>query len=130
MNVQTASLPTGFLVVLIVLGLVQLTLDVVALVDLVRRPVDRVALGNKWVWVAIILLVNLLGAILYLVVGRKPAQAVPVQPAARPAPAAGSIADALYGPRPGATPPATPPTPAPGPYDEAPRPGADGTEPR
>ena len=99
MNVQTASLPTGFLVVLIVVGVVQLTLDVVALVDLVRRPVDRVALGNKWVWVAIILLVNLLGAILYLVVGRKPAPAADVP---SPGPASmrpASIADSLYGPR-------------------------------
>lgn len=130
MNVQTASLPTGLLVVVVVLGLVQLTLDVVALVDLVRRPLDRVALGNKWVWVAIILLVNLLGAILYLAVGRRPAQAAPVPPPARQAPAAGTIADALYGPRPGATPPVTPSAPAPGPDDEAPRPGADGTEPR
>ena len=127
MNVQTASLPTGFVVVLVVVGLVQLTLDVVALVDLVRRPVDRVVLGNKWVWVAIILLVNLLGAILDLAVGRKPAPAADVP---SPGPASmrpGTIADSLYGPRdvaPG--PPA-----GQGPNVEGPRPdGSDGGEPR
>lgn len=99
MNVSMGSLPTGFLVVVVVLGIVQLTLDVVALVDLARRPVERVALGNKWVWVAIVLLVNLLGAILYLAVGRRPAppdEVPPPPPPTRP----GSVADSLYGPRP------------------------------
>ncbi len=103
MNAQLSDLPVGVLVVLGVAGLVQLTLDVVALVDLVRRPVDRVALGNKWVWVAIILLVNLLGAILYLVVGRKPAPAAEVPlPSASSASSASrteGIADSLYGRR-------------------------------
>jgi len=99
-STQLADLPTGVLVFLAVAGLVQLTLDVVALVDLVRRPVDRVAMGNKWIWVAIILLVNMLGAILYLVVGRKPAPAaeVPV-PSAPSASRTENIADSLYGRR-------------------------------
>lgn len=57
-------------VVLGVLAAVQITLDVIALVDLYRRPVSQVRTGNKWAWVAIILLINLLGAILYLTVGR------------------------------------------------------------
>jgi len=100
MNAQFADLPTGVLVVVIVAGLIQLTLDVIALVDLYRRPVDRVALGNKWVWVAIILLVNLLGAILYLVVGRKPAPAAEFLPPSSPsASRTEGIADALYGNR-------------------------------
>ena len=102
MSTQLSDLPVGVLVVLGVAGLIQLTLDVVALVDLVRRPVERVAMGNKWIWVAIILLVNLLGAILYLVAGRKPAPAPEVPP---PSPASASrtetIADALYGGRDG-----------------------------
>ena len=100
MNAQLSDLPVGVLVVLGVAGLVQLTLDVVALVDLVRRPVDRVAMGNKWVWVAIILLVNLLGAILYLVVGRKPAPAAEVPLSSAPsASRTENVADALYGRR-------------------------------
>ena len=127
MNVATASLPTGFVVVLVVLGLVQLTLDVVALVDLVRRPVERVALGSKWVWVAIILLVNLLGAILYLAIGRKPA---PVADVPSPGPASlrpGNVADSLYGPRDATAGPAA----EPGPGVDGPRPdGPGGVEPR
>ena len=100
MNVQLSDLPVGLVVAMVVLGIAQLALDVAALVDLYRRPADRVATGNKWVWVAVILLVNLLGAILYFVVGRKPA---PVQDAAQPpapsAARAADIADSLYGRR-------------------------------
>ena len=94
-------MPVGLLVVLVLLGVAQLTLDVIALVSLYRRPIDQVALGNKWVWVAIIALVSLLGAILYLVAGRR---AAPVtESAERRAPSSSAppeaIADALYGPR-------------------------------
>ncbi len=100
MNAQLADLPTGFLVVAVVVGLIQVTLAVVALVDLSRRPVDRVTLGNKWVWVAIILLVSLFGAIIYLAVGRQPAPTAETPaPSAPSASRSESIADALYGPR-------------------------------
>ncbi|MHB1491063.1 MAG: PLD nuclease N-terminal domain-containing protein [Cellulomonas sp.] len=102
MNAQLADLSTGVRVFILVAGVIQLTLDVVALVDLVRRPVDRVAMGNKWIWVAIILLVNLLGAILYLVAGRKPEPAAEVPlPSAPSASRTASIADSLYGRRDG-----------------------------
>lgn len=95
-----SSVPTGVLIAVGVLAILELGLDVFALVDLARRPKHTVALGNKWVWVAIILLVNLLGAILYLVVGRQPAPPPEDSgPAASAAPNATSIADALYGER-------------------------------
>jgi hypothetical protein len=98
--VSLASLPVGVLIAVGMLAILELGLDVFAFVDLARRPKNMVALGNKWVWVAIILLVNLLGTILYLVVGRQPAPPpeYPV-PAASTAPSATSIADALYGER-------------------------------
>lgn len=92
-----AVLPAWMVAVLAVVALAEVVLDVVALIDLYRRPIDRVALGNKWAWVAIIILVNLLGAILYFIVGRRPA---PTDETAAPAVSAerrGSIADALYG---------------------------------
>jgi hypothetical protein len=91
------TLPTWTVIVLVLVGVVEVALDVVALVDLYRRPIERIALGNKWVWVAIIVLVNLLGAILYFVVGRRPRPAG--EPTAAPVSAErrGSIADALYG---------------------------------
>jgi len=99
MNPSLADLPTGVLVVLVVAGILQLTLDAIALIDLYRRPADRVALGNKWVWVAIILLVNILGAILYLVVGRRPAPVADVVQQSSSASRTASIADSLYGRR-------------------------------
>lgn len=84
--------------VLVAIALVEVGLDVYALVDLYRRPADQVVLGNKWIWVAIILLVNLLGAILYLAIGHKPAPAPEVPSEAVPAPRIDSIVDSLYGP--------------------------------
>jgi hypothetical protein len=46
----------------------QAALMLVALVDLVRRERTR---GPKWVWAAVIVLVNLFGPIIYLVAGRE-----------------------------------------------------------
>ncbi len=100
MNPELSTLPTGILVVIGIVLVIEITLDVIALVSLYRRPLSEVALGNKWVWVAIILLVNLLGPVLYFVIGRK--AGVPVDGPAS-APGSGtttdSIADRLYGPR-------------------------------
>ncbi|MFC5502653.1 PLD nuclease N-terminal domain-containing protein [Lysinimonas soli] len=100
-NLDLSTIPLGVLIGLGVVLLLEITLDVIALVDLYRRPVASVALGNKWIWVAVILLVNLIGAILYFAIGRRPAPAVE-QPSAGPsAPertrSAAEIADALYG---------------------------------
>jgi len=112
MNADLSDLPTAALVAFGVLALAQVVLDVVALVDLVRRPVERVTGANKWLWVAVILLVNVLGAILYLAVGRRGAPVVEAPPASGEAgaslPGATSVADALYGPRPGSDDPRRP----------------------
>jgi len=48
--------------------LLQIALMVVALVDLVRRERTR---GPKWVWVLVVVLVNLIGPVLYLLFGRE-----------------------------------------------------------
>ena len=56
------------LVALIALGVVQLTVQIIALVDLARRP--AVAGGRKWVWVVVSVLGGLIGASVYLAVGR------------------------------------------------------------
>jgi hypothetical protein len=95
-----ASLPTWLLIVLGVVALAELVLDVVALVDLYRRPVAQVTFGNKWVWVVLIILINLIGSILYLAIGRSrpPQSDDSPQPSERHGNAA-SVADALYGPR-------------------------------
>ena len=98
MNSHLADLPLAVVIVIAVAGVAQITLDVIAFVDLYRRPVERVTAGNKWIWVAVILLGNLPGAILYLAVGRKPAPAGEVLPPSVPLTSRGErVADALYG---------------------------------
>ena len=57
-----------FLPFLIPLFVVQLILIAVALFDLVNRQTTR---GPKWVWVLVIIFVNLIGPIIYLVLGRE-----------------------------------------------------------
>lgn len=95
-----ASIPSWMLVVLGVVAVTQISLDVIALIDLYRRDSSRVTLGNKWAWVAIILLLNLVGAILYLAIGRKPApQGEEARVARQSRETTERIADALYGPR-------------------------------
>ncbi|WP_407341893.1 PLD nuclease N-terminal domain-containing protein [Pengzhenrongella phosphoraccumulans] len=95
-----SSLPVGVLVALVVVGLVQITLEVIALLDLYRRPTDRVLLANKWVWVAVIVLANIIGPILYLVTARKPAAIDEISaPAGTSSTRTDTIADALYSPR-------------------------------
>jgi hypothetical protein len=95
-----AAIPLWALIILGVLAVAEIALDVVALVDLFRRPVSQVALGNKWVWVVIIILINLVGAILYLAIGRKPVPlSEPSGPPSTPRGNPESVADALYGSR-------------------------------
>lgn len=48
--------------------LIQLALMIFALVDLVRNPNPN---GPKWMWALIIVLINLIGPIVYFVVGRR-----------------------------------------------------------
>lgn len=94
---QLSSLPTWALGAIVVLGIVQITVEIWALVDLIRRPNDRVN-GNKIIWILIIVLVNLIGAIVYFVAGRKPAPAEEPKAPAASGEAARRAVDALYGP--------------------------------
>jgi hypothetical protein len=41
---------------------------VAALVDLIKRPKTR---GPKWIWVLIVVFINLIGPIVYFIVGRE-----------------------------------------------------------
>jgi hypothetical protein len=56
-----------FLPLLIPVLLIQVTLMVVALVDVLKK---RNARGNYWVWVLIIIFVNIFGPIAYFAFGR------------------------------------------------------------
>jgi len=56
--------------------LVQLVLQIVAIVQLVKTPQDRVSIGGrKWAWALIILLGEIVGAILWFVLGKTAAPA-------------------------------------------------------
>lgn len=99
---EMAEVPGWLWVVLIAAAAVQIAIEIWALVVLFRTPEERVLLGKRWIWVLIILFVNLVGAIVFLVVGRKPAEATdplaqgpPATPAADRATRA---TDVLYGP--------------------------------
>lgn len=59
---------TQLLLLLVPVLILQAGLMIVALVDLIRR--DRTH-GPKWVWAAVIVLVNVFGPIVYLIAGRE-----------------------------------------------------------
>jgi NADH:ubiquinone oxidoreductase subunit 6 (subunit J) len=100
MNVDLAAVPIWLLVLVALLAVAEIALDVVALLDLYRRPREQVVLGNKWFWVVIIVLVNILGAIVYLAAGRQPAASPEgATPPRSPSARTEDIADSLYGPR-------------------------------
>ncbi len=58
---------TNNLQLLIPIFIIQLVLIIFALADLLRRDHTR---GPKWVWVLVILFVNMIGPIVYFLVGR------------------------------------------------------------
>lgn len=84
---------------LVVLLVVQIALQIVALIDLSRRPAGTPPPG-KWLWLVVVLFANLIGAVVYLAVARR---AVPPTAAeTSPPPEIGqdkarATVDALYG---------------------------------
>lgn len=99
-SVPFDSMPAWLLVVGGVLILAQLGLEIYALVDMLKRPPEQLALGGrKWLWAIIILGVSWVGALVYLAAGRAPVPVVDVAPAVSAAQRGESAADVLYGPR-------------------------------
>jgi len=68
MSLDFASLIKQYLPLLIPVILIQIILLIVALLDLVKREQTR---GPKWVWAVVIVLVNIIGPIVYFIVGRR-----------------------------------------------------------
>jgi len=56
------------LAIILPIVIIQLILLVVALIDLYRVEKTN---GPKWVWILVILLLNIIGPILYFVIGRR-----------------------------------------------------------
>ena len=104
-NVALNEIPSGLLIPLAVLAVVQIGVEIFALIKLFRTPDDMLVFGKKWPWVLIILFVNLVGAIVFLAAGRKPALAEDPQrtngAGELPGDRAARAADVLYGPRDG-----------------------------
>ncbi len=51
-----------------VLGLLILVLDIVAIVDLLKSPMDT---GKKALWIILILILPVVGMVLYFLIGKK-----------------------------------------------------------
>jgi CDP-diglyceride synthetase len=63
------GISSTLLLLLIPLIILELGLMIWALLDVIKR--ERVKGGNKVVWILIIVLVNIIGPIIYLLVGRE-----------------------------------------------------------
>ena len=68
MSIDFVSIIKQYLPLLIPVILIQIILLIVALLDLIRREQTR---GPKWVWAVVIVLVNIIGPIVYFIVGRR-----------------------------------------------------------
>lgn len=100
-NIPLNDLPSWVVPAMVVFAAVQLAVEIYALVVLFRTPEERVVFKKRWPWVLIILLVNLVGAIVFLAVGRTaPAASDPLAGRgadAPPASPAERAVDVLYG---------------------------------
>ncbi len=67
-NVSILDQLMKLLPLLIPLFLIQLGLMIAALVDLIKRKKTK---GPKWMWIIIVVFVNMIGPIVYFVVGRE-----------------------------------------------------------
>ena len=84
LNVVPIAVDNAAAVLVIVLIAVEVSLLLVALVDLWRRPTAEVPLGTKVPWVALCLLVQIVGPLVYLVLARTQALgATPAEPERR-----------------------------------------------
>lgn len=68
MNNEIIEQITRLIPLLIPLFVIQLGLMIAGLVDLIKRDHTR---GPKWLWALIIIFVNMIGPIIYFIVGRE-----------------------------------------------------------
>lgn len=94
---ELTALPTPVLIALGILVVVQLSLEIYAIIDIIKRPADRITGGNKALWIVLVVFVNLVGAIVYLAVGRQAAPAADDGAAPASGDAAARAVDTLYG---------------------------------
>lgn len=68
LGTPTMEMLRTWLPLILPLVVLQLALQVAAIVDLVRR--EKVRGGNKWVWGAVIVLGEIVGPLVYFLLGR------------------------------------------------------------
>jgi hypothetical protein len=68
-NKKWSELPTSTRIGVVLMGMIQLSLMVAALVDIRKRPAEQIK-GSKKLWTALAF-VNWVGPIAYFVIGRK-----------------------------------------------------------
>ncbi len=90
------GLPSPAFVALLALGALQLLLQIIALIDLAKRPV--VPGGRKWIWAIVIIVGGLIGASAYLALGRSGLPAEPAESQSGSEVARRRALDQLYGP--------------------------------
>ncbi len=94
---ELAGLDTSVLVIVMILWLIQVSLLLWALIDLLRRPSEEIRGGMKWPWLLVALFLNLVGPVIYLLVGRIPPPAPEAQAPAIDADTTQRAVDTLYG---------------------------------
>jgi hypothetical protein len=97
MSLDLSALPTPAVIALAVLVVAQVTLLVISVVVLARTARERLVFDRKWPWALIIALVNIIGPVMFLAVGRR---AAPVDVSQSAEPKGDSLARAvenLYG---------------------------------
>ena len=62
------GISTSLSIIILLLALVQISVQIYALIDVARR--DAVRGGRKWIWALVVALGSLPGALVYLAVGR------------------------------------------------------------
>lgn len=98
-NIAFSDLPIWAIVAVVALGAIQLTLQIIAILHVLRTPPERLRTGRAWVWILVIA-VGMLGVAVYFAAGREPATVT--DPAREKDPGVSSsggtsAADVLYG---------------------------------
>jgi hypothetical protein len=60
-----------YLAYLLPIIIIQIVFQIIAIVDLVRRPHEEIRGGSKALWVVVIIIFEILGPVIYFIFGRK-----------------------------------------------------------
>lgn len=98
-NIAFSELPIWVIVAVVVIGVIQLALQILAIVHVLRTPAERLRTGRPWVWI-IVIAAGIVGVVVYFAVSREPAAVHDpfrdTEPGTSPS-GGSSAADVLYG---------------------------------